>query len=357
MYFGNMTAQQRSAYFEQICSKRFDPVVVGDQAENPEPIESILSANADMEQYIIQASAYRTPFLGVGYEPLQFVHFSDLHGMLELWNRVMEFINHYSDYIAFGLHTGDYCCQSQEQFHDCYKEGIPCVRPILNCVGNHDTVDQAKNLLSKQSTWEKLFNHTCDWDVEFMDIPNSTSYHKDFPHSNIRLIVLDLYYDTELQRPIFRQLLEDARQKGLCVITAMHTLSATIGERLDVPFQTITPYRGAAPDIFDDLIVEFKENGGTHICNLCGDWHTDWFCYTQSGTLTIAVESATDYAGWCDGLRVRGTRTYDSFNVVSVDTSLGLIKLVRIGNQSDYYLRSKKTLCYDYKNKKVISCT
>lgn len=357
MYFLDMTIEQQKAYFEQICSKRYDPLIVGDQAEQPELIDSILTANADMEQYIIQASAYRTPFLGVGYEPLQFVHFSDLHAMLELWNRIMEFINHYSDYIAFGLHTGDYCCQSQEQFRDCYAEGIPCVRPVLNCVGNHDTIDQKRNLQSKHSTWEKLFNHTDDWNVEFMALPNPTSYHRDFPQSNIRLIVLDLYYDTELQRPILQQLLEDARERGLCVITAMHEHPSTFGERLDIPFQTITPYRAEAPDIFDEIIAEFKEKGGVHICNLCGHHHTDWFGYTKRGTLSIAVESAADYAGWCDAKRIRGTRTYDSFNLVCVDTNLGLLKLVRIGNQTDYYLRSKKTLCYDYLNKKVISCT
>ena len=43
--------------------------------------------------------------------------------------------------------------------------------------------------------------------------------------------------------------------------------------------------------------------------------------------------------------------------IVTVDTILGIIKLVRIGDNVDHYLRSKRTLCYDYKNKRIIAST
>ena len=71
--------------------------------------------------------------------------------------------------------------------------------------------------------------------------------------------------------------------------------------------------------------------------------------------LNVAVECATDWAGWCDGYRTRGTRAYDCFNVVCVDADEGLLKLVRIGDCADRWLRAKTALCYDYRNGRLLS--
>ena len=40
---------------------------------------------------------------------------------------------------------------------------------------------------------------------------------------------------------------------------------------------------------------------------------------------------------------------------MTVDTVMGLIKIVRIGDCMDHYLRPKHVLCYDYVNREVIS--
>lgn len=114
----------------------------------------------------------------------------------------MQYINYYSDYISFAIHTGDYCGNTQQSYTDFYADATKCARPIYNCVGNHDTVEMGAN-----------------------------------------------------------------------------------------------------------------------------------------------------------GERIKGTRTYDAFNVMSVDVNLGILKLVRVGNNVDHYLRIKRTLCYDYINKKVIFCS
>ena len=66
------------------------------------------------------------------------------------------------------------------------------------------------------------------------------------------------------------------------------------------------------------------------------------------------VECGSDWAGWCDSKRIRGTKTYDCFNVVGVNVNAGILKLVRIGDNADYFLRTKRVLCYDYINKKLI---
>ena len=331
--------------------------------------DNIIELNRDVEPYVIQASATRTKFFREyapekvqdQFEPLGFVHFADVHNVLDLWNRIVEYINHYSDYVTFALHTGDYCGNSQAAYTDFYNQGIPCVRPILNCVGNHDTVETkfSKELQPKEITHSMLFNKTDGWDVTYLDCPHSMTYYKDFPKSNLRLIVLDMYYDVPLQKEWLRKTLAEAKELGLHVITAAHELSDNIVKTFDVTFHTANDYVGLlgneARPFFEPEIAEFIQNGGTHICHLLGHHHHDLFGLTQAGVLNVGVPCATNWPFWCDGKRIKGTRTYDCFNYVAIDPNLGHLKLVRIGDNLDHYLRLKRSLCFDYINHRVIS--
>ncbi|MBQ3591497.1 MAG: metallophosphoesterase, partial [Clostridia bacterium] len=178
--------------------------------------EDIIELNRDVEPFIIQGAATRTAFFRNKpekypdpYKVLQFVHCSDMHAVPDLWDRMVQYINHYSAYIAFAVHTGDYCGGSQEAYTDFYSACTRCVHPIYNCVGNHDTVN-ANGPSSKKTAHDLLFNHKADWEAVFCPVDNAMSYYKDFPESNIRLIVLDLYYDTWPARPWLLAVLEDA---------------------------------------------------------------------------------------------------------------------------------------------------
>ena len=82
----------------------------------------MVELNRDVESFLIQASAQRTMFFNDPFEILQFVHFSDVHAVPQLWERIVEYINHYASYISFGLHTGDYCGGSQEEYVDFYNQ-------------------------------------------------------------------------------------------------------------------------------------------------------------------------------------------------------------------------------------------
>lgn len=331
--------------------------------------DNIIELNRDVEPLIIQGSATRTKeFMSKfddKFKPLQFVHLSDIHAVLDLWNRMVEYVNHYQKYIDFAIHTGDYCGNNQDLYVDFYNYGTGCDKPIYNCVGNHDTeksraVIRKRN--SKQSTHQLLFAPMNDIsnDVNFMEGEFSMTYYKDFPASNIRLIVLDLYYDTNIQCKWLADILEDAKKKNLCVMTAMHEPSANINDTYGVTFHSKNDYDslvGPAKETpFEKEIASFIKDGGCHICNLAGHCHHDLFGLTDSGVLNTCVPSATNWDGWCDGKRVKGTRTYDCFNVVSVDTNLGLLKIARIGCNVDHYFRSQRALCFDYVNKKVIHC-
>ena len=334
----------------------------------PSYTDDIIELNRDVEPYVIAASATRTHFFkpkfGDPYTPLQFVHLADAHNVLDLWNRMVQYVNHYSEYISFALHTGDYCGNSQAVYTDFYNDGIPCVRPVLNCVGNHDTYKtklEIEPIQPKEITHSMLFNHTENWDVNFMDIPHSMTYYKDFAESNVRLIVLDNYYHIEEQVEWLRTLLADARERGLAVITAMHETTGNVNDTYGIPFHSINDYEGLNGKChtlaLEAPIAEFIRNGGTHICNLAGHHHHDLFGLTDAGVLNVAVPCATNWQFWCDNKRIKGTRTYDCFNVVSVDANLGHLKLVRVGDNCDHFMRVHRVLCYDYVNRRVIACS
>ena len=95
-----------------------------------EHTDNIIDLNRDVEPLIVQGAASRTPFFKDRYKTLQFVHFSDVHAVLDLWNRMVEYINYYKDYIDFAVHTGDYCGSSQDLYVDFYNYGTRCVRPL-----------------------------------------------------------------------------------------------------------------------------------------------------------------------------------------------------------------------------------
>lgn len=341
-------------------------------------MSNIIDLNRDVEQFVIQAAQPRSEhtfkkFYGDKAKPLCFVHSADIHDVPEAWNRMVEYVNHYKDYISFTVHTGDYCGGSQKSYTDMYAQGEPCVHPIYNCPGNHDCFagEFPWRINKKEVAHSLLFNHTDDWDVTFMDCEYSMSYYKDFPESNIRMIVLDDYYNIYETRSWLRALLADAKEKELAVFTAQHETMAYITNPLPVKYHTADDYYTVwrhsenmrteeAFDqrfrlLFEDVIADFIKDGGHFVCNLAGHDHIDSIGYTDAGILNVVVANGTNWDALGDMKRVKDTRSFDCFNVVAIDTDLGLLKIIRVGANVDHYMRRKTALCYDYKNKRVIA--
>lgn len=335
----------------------------------------IVSLNRDVERFVLQAAATRSEIVfkkafGDPYRPLCFVHASDMHNVPSAWDRMVQYINHYSDCISFAVHTGDYCGGSQKLYADMYA-GEKCVRPIYNCVGNHDCYagEGTWQLNKKEVAHGLLFNHADEWEATFMDCDCSMSYYKDFPEANVRMIVLDDYYDIPATREWLRGILADAREKKLAVITAQHEQTDFVTHPASAhfypyddfialnsrPYTDTPPFDARGRLLFEDLLVDFIRDGGQFICNLAGHEHIDYFGYTDAGILNAVVASGTTWDGISDMRHVDGTKAMDCFNVVAVDVNLGLLKLVRIGGNVDHYMRTKTALCYDYVNKKMIA--
>ena len=318
---------------------------------------SIISLNKQLEPFVIQSTATKAREIGSSLKPLTFIHFSDWHNVPVLWERLCNYMEKYKDYLQFALHTGDYCGGWQGEYTDAYLLKNT-TNPILNCVGNHDTYTKEMKKNTQESAYKLLFNHTENWGVTFGSGNNTMYYHKDFPDSEIRLIVLDCYYDIDNQKAWLEERLNEAKALNYAVITAMHEVSKSIVDKIQCTFQTLDNYESAGGNVsagaFDSIIKTFKDNGGIHIVNLCGHEHDDMFGYTSNGVLNMVVECATTWNGWTGGKRIEGTKTYDCFNVFSVEKDTGIFKVVRIGDNADHYLRAKNMLSYDYVNKKVL---
>ena len=323
--------------------------------------------NKPVEQMVYNLAKGRAAVFGDDYTPLEFIHFSDVHQASDLWKRICDYMDEYHNQIPFALHTGDYVKASELQYTDLYAVQSPENGYILNCVGNHDTyADNAGTTTEPASTvFSRLFNHISDWGVTFGSATNAMYYYKDFADEGIRLIVIDQYYWDDAENTWFRNLLDDAITNDLAVITAGHVCSAPLpmNKRVDCTFTTYDAWNQGVSELvivqnpgFDDILKDFVDGGGEFVCHLSGHFHHDIMGYTENDILNVVIECATnDHAGWCDSERKVGTKGYDCFNIVSVDRSLHTIRLVRVGNNFDFYGREKNVLCYDYLNKQVIT--
>lgn len=318
----------------------------------------IVTLNKDVEQYVLNSSG------------VTFVHSSDMHAVPNVWNRMVEYVNHYADKISFVLHTGDYCGGSQKVYYDMYAQS-PCTRPIYNCVGNHDCYNGGERweLAEKNIAHDLLFNHTDDWNVVFFDCRYSMSYYVDI--EEIRLIVLDDYYDIWETRVWLRKLLRDALEKGLHVITSQHEATGYINDTYHSKFQTYRDLNGECRRyelervrydfdhrgrvLYEDVIGEFISLGGKYVVNLAGHDHADEFGLTDAGILNLIVENGTSWDGISDIQRIPGERSEDCFNVMSVDTEKGIFIVVRIGANTDRAGRVKNMMVFDYVNKRIVT--
>lgn len=319
----------------------------------------MLTINADKIPLIQQTFVGRPTMTGATDSVLSFLWFSDIHKEQKQWDRSILLANYYQRNFAFAIHTGDYVGTDQSSFEMLYQNGVTPSIPMLNVVGNHDIYTNFANrtIAEKSVTKGIIMPDTTAWGVTWGDGTAPMNYYKDFAAQKIRLVVLDDYYDTETQTTWLATVLSDAQALGYHVITAAHETSRPITTWSDNTFcskdaaalttgglnHSATPY--------DAVIKAFKDGGGIHIAHICGHEHVDLMGKSANGVLNIVIGSQHGYyADASDAMRIKETVTEDLVNVVGVNTNLGLIKLVRVGVNTDHYLRGRNILCYDYLN-------
>ena len=342
--------------------------------------DGILNLNPQSEMLPLFQSAKTTSGLGnatARSDCFMIAHFSDIHADADNMKRVVEFCEEYDDYIDEIVCTGDMArdnAKSGDVEEDYSWWGESGGDKVLAVIGNHDTnvvIDGVSNWrdFGEVNTYNKyIAPYVGSWGVvqpENAATEGKCYYYKDYADYGIRLIGLDCMYYGDAQNTWFSEVLTDANTKGYAVIVMAHGLG-TGGEPLDCSFTSMTETGGMVIVDSGDYtfcanvhvrIDEFIDAGGTFLCFLAGHYHDDIIGLVKDTThpqLYIMADCAASNASSNNRAYKKGTRSQDSFNIISIDTNLKLIKMFKVGTQYDVYMRKKGVLCYNYETHQLI---
>ena len=321
------------------------------------------------------------------YSPLCLLHFSDIHnnnvgeygpdgdGVSNI-KRIVTFFNKYkkdgsSGFIHDAIHTGDSVYASAgNNFPWTTNEDIA---KILNVMGNHD--------LDGTTDWPWLYNkffapYIEGWGVTVPEDAAETGkcyYYKDYTANNIRLIVLmdwmwlggttltNSYHSA--QDTWFQEVLEDARTKGLTVVCAVHVAPQKLNLIEGCTFNSWEckghgDAGSATANRYAVSVDSFIQAGGDFACWIGGHTHFDLVGTLESypDQLCILIENAGCWSYYDTDHRITGTLSQDCFNVMSIDSTLKRVNVMRIGSNFASAMQHKGAFSYDYKNKKLLNC-
>lgn len=320
----------------------------------------IVSLNSDVKSKVIQAKRR----LNTGnntYETLPpiltLLHFSDTHSYAANLKRIMEFKNSISTLIDDVICTGDMVNRFTNGMT--WWDDVSGSDMILTLIGNHDvwngtTPTNMQDDYGQEATYQRYFAPYIDkWGVTYTE--NKTYYYKDYPTNKIRLIMLNVMVDSDEvpeQNTWLANTLTAAKQLGYSVVIGSHT---AIRNHVKIPCTFTGVVRSdigsmAAMDTYQATVQSFIDGGGEFCCWLSGHQHADYVVYNRNypGQLDIVVTTAQVEETWEDCARVVGDKSQDAFNIISFDTASHYVKIVRVGQDRDCYLRHMGTLVLDY---------
>lgn len=306
-----------------------------------------------------------------------FLHFSDMHQSKENLSRVMQYATYYSDYIDDVIFSGDSVSNSFNQVSDAdyvsYWDGSNAQNALF-CIGNHDTAKYDSSTgyswteyVGKEAYDRYIKPYISSWGVTQPSGAETNGYcyyYKDYAEQKLRVVVLDvmdIVKEPTAQKAWFVETLASAKDANLSVMCICHY--PVSGNGIDSTFNCLSPkYEAYSPTLSNDFVnavKDFIDNGGDFVCYLSGDTHRDFFgtAKLDDRQASVVVSTSSGYSGQqqFDNIeRVPETKSQDLFNVIGVDTYHGWFTIFRVGADTDSSLRHIGTLCYDYRNKKLL---
>ena len=334
---------------------------------------NIISLNnePDMTVKLQQISSNYSASSSDTVQPLTMLHFSDLHANTLALNRIIQFADYYDDYITDIIHTGDTLNSTATNFSFGNVDGG---EKILNIIGNHDTWDssitpetsESWRALNEADSYARFISpFVSNWGTGISVQKNKCYYYKDYPDNKVRLIVLDCMHENSAQLTWFTNALSSALSANLHVLIAAHV---KMGKSEDMTYlesgfdnpvfpRSSTPAYNFPNYVGSDYVTAvdtFVQNGGIVVAWICGHMHCDTLA-TYHNVLNIAVTTAGDVSNsrTYDN-RVQGTKSYDAFNVIGIDTNRNHLYLVRVGLDYNSIMRKIDTMCWNYKTHTLI---
>lgn len=341
-----------------------DVVIYGTCLSDIKYNDSVIASNLGIQDKINQANHYRRN----NTKPLCLAHISDLHLDKIRLQRFTNFISNIKN-IDDAICTGDMVDKYADGM--AYWDSVNGSKRILTCIGNHDglfdysgTYDWYTSQCTMAQAYERFFEpYINNWGVTSQK--GKTYYYKDYETEKIRIIVLDSMRsgeDVTNQNDWLSSTLLDAKTKGYSVICAAHCVPETSKVNyINCTFNSINlkyedEYDTCVTNaIYQQTVQNFIDDGGKFITWICGHTHVD-FVYTTSefpNQLWIVVACGR-LSNNLDIDRTDDTKNQDTFNILTFDTNIELVKVIRVGADRDRSMRHLGTMSIDYNTHNVI---
>ena len=306
------------------------------------------------------------------------IFFSDVHGSAENVKRIKEkSVSWNNQYVDCILNGGDTVLKFNSEGLDWYNQLVQdSAIPFVSAVGNHDawstnywTWDNNENVYNLLTSKVKEYVPSI---VQPTDVNTTYANYYYYDTEKVRVIVLlsltftgsDEYYD-EAQDTWLKSVLADAKENNKAVIIMNHgPIDPKDCEEIECNWTSKISWVNDVEDYqhMDNRILEnvdsFVDSGGKFICYLAGHSHLDYILRSKKHPrqMCLVITSANySYGDDCSRSKSKDNMDYDSYNYIGVDLTHSVIKVQRIGMNTNAWMQEHNTLCWDFKNHKIIS--
>ena len=294
-------------------------------------------------------------------KPLTLFHFSDIHQEQGNLRDIINYASQNESLIDDVLCTGD-IVGARFQNGMTWFDDVSGAEKILLAIGNHDVMnassgyDDSQTATLAQVYAQFIAPRYANWNLSSDPSSGVTYYYKDYSDSKVRLIVLDCMLDSvdasadAVQYTWFTNTLADAITNGFYVVVANHCFPAgasfIASNWTNADYQSLQTYLDSR---YPEAVDSFIGNGGHFVCWLEGHSHADYYMnyVGMHGTqIALSIDAASRYnaEGFTDVNRVSNDRSYNSANLVTVDTGAEVIKVVKFGARCNYKMIPRCTL-------------
>ena len=308
-------------------------------------------------------------------KPFVLFHFSDIHSDGEEFARLVKFYTEYEKYFDCAVCTGDLVGASFTKSDFSYWAKTPGHEKIMNVIGNHDTLRDHRNweadIWDDQLSMGEAYDaymapFIAGWGVVYEK--GKTYWYKDYPEKKIRLVALDNMLRPEVDKAAaegqfkwFENLLSDAKAKDLSVLVCQHMPPQNIG-KVDCNFTAMGRMEGGWYNEtirYQAAVDKFKKSGGNFVMYLAGHLHRNELCYNKDYPNQLFFCIDTSSVEQCEAnsyvMRTKGRKAQDLADAVVVDTSTKTVKMIRVGVNTDSFLRPTNGITFNYETGEIIS--
>lgn len=338
----------------------------------------------------LKAAHYNSVAGTTSKAPTTLLWFTDIHGSADAYKRINDWSDYYTNSIDDVIATGDLV---EVHFFEDFSWWNNS--KILQVLGNHDSwasesdFDQSqypglnyedmvygkysatRDIIKQKYVYDKFIApNVSNWNViqpALADTYGLCFFYKDY--GNIRMIALDgNHYDrgdylidgVDVQAQWLRSVLSDALLAGKSCVISCHYQPWSL-ELIDCSFNrdrgrhTLNP----TPNMTDaaSAVSDFIGSGGDFICWISGHRHYDFIGMCSATENPFLVISLT-CSSWSKNainaahlnMRKANTKTQDAFAMISFDAERGLIKMLRVGADTNENMEKSRNIVFRYKD-------